>query len=61
MLPRSADTDTPWEAFRRYGGLDHDNYVVGSFGGSPEMATELADFGHHRDREGHGQLDTRLR
>jgi uncharacterized protein YhfF len=24
-------------------GLDHDNYVVGSFGASPEMATELAD------------------
>jgi hypothetical protein len=42
MLPRSADTDTRWEAFHRYAGLDHDNYVVGSFGGSPEMATELA-------------------
>jgi uncharacterized protein YhfF len=24
-------------------GLDHDNYVVGSFGDSPEMATKLAD------------------
>jgi hypothetical protein len=23
--------------------LDHDNYVVRSFGDSPEMATELAD------------------
>jgi len=43
MLPRSADTDTRWEAFRRYAGLDHDNYVVGSFDGSPEMATELAN------------------
>ena len=43
MLPRSADTDTRWEAFRRYAGLDHDNFVVGSFGGSPEMATELAN------------------
>jgi hypothetical protein len=31
------------EAFRRYAGLDHDNYVAGSFGDSPEMATELAD------------------
>jgi uncharacterized protein YhfF len=43
MLPRSADTDAFWQAFRRYAGLDHDNYVVGSFGDSPEMATELAD------------------
>jgi hypothetical protein len=43
MLPRSADTDTFWQAFRLYAGLDHDNYVVGSFGDSPEMATELAD------------------
>ena len=38
-----ADTDAFWQAFRRYAGLDHDNYVVGSFGDSPEMATELAD------------------
>ena len=29
--------------FRRYAGLDHNNYVVGSFGDTPEMATELAD------------------
>jgi uncharacterized protein YhfF len=29
--------------FRRHVGLDHDNYVVGSFGNSPEMTTELAD------------------
>ena len=43
MLPRSPDTDAFWQAFRRYAGLDHDNYVVGSFGDSPEMATELAD------------------
>jgi hypothetical protein len=42
MLPRSADTDARWEASRRYAGLDHDNYVVGSFGSSAEMATELA-------------------
>jgi uncharacterized protein YhfF len=42
MLPRSAETDAFWQAFRRYAGLDHDNYVVGSFGDSPEMATELA-------------------
>ena len=42
MLPRSPDTDAFWQAFRRYAGLDHDNYVVGSFGDSPEMATELA-------------------
>ena len=40
MLPRSPDTDAFWQAFRRYAGLDH---VVGSFGDSPEMATELAD------------------
>ena len=43
MSPRSPDTDAFWQAFRRYAGLDHDNYVVGSFGDSPEMATELAD------------------
>jgi len=42
MSPRSADTDAFWQAFRRYAGLDHDNYVAGSFGDSPEMATELA-------------------
>jgi uncharacterized protein YhfF len=43
MSPRSAETDAFWQAFRRYAGLDHDNYVVGSFGDTPEMATELAD------------------
>jgi uncharacterized protein YhfF len=43
MLPRSAETDAFWQEFRRYAELDHDNYVVGSFGDSPEMATELAD------------------
>jgi uncharacterized protein YhfF len=42
MSPRPPDTDAFWQAFRRYAGLDHDNYVVGSFGDSPEMATELA-------------------
>jgi uncharacterized protein YhfF len=29
--------------FARHAGLDHDNYVVGSFGDSPKMATELVD------------------
>ena len=43
MFPRSAETDAFWQAFRRHLGLDHDNYVVGSFGDTPEMATELAD------------------
>ena len=43
VLPRSPDTDEFWQAFRRHAGLDHDNYVVGSFGDSPQMATELAD------------------
>src|SRR5215831_18016547 len=43
MLPRNPDTDAFWQAFRRRAGLDHDNYVVGSFGDSPEMTTELAD------------------
>jgi uncharacterized protein YhfF len=43
MLPRSAETNAFWQAFRRHRGLDHDNYVVGSFGDTPEMATELAD------------------
>jgi uncharacterized protein YhfF len=43
MPPRSPDADAFWQAFRRFAGLDHDNYVVGSLGDSPEMATELAD------------------
>src|SRR5215831_1796741 len=43
MLPRSPHTDAFWQAFRQYAGLDHDHYVVGSFGDSPMMATELAD------------------
>jgi uncharacterized protein YhfF len=43
MLPRTPDTDAFWQAFRRYAGLDHDKYVVGSLGDSPEVATELAD------------------
>jgi uncharacterized protein YhfF len=43
MLPRSLATDAFWRAFRRHAGLDHDNCVVGSFGDSPEMATELAN------------------
>src|SRR5712671_2698122 len=43
MSPRSAETDAFWQAFRGHAGLDHDNYVVGSFGDTPEMATELAD------------------
>ena len=43
MLSRTADTETFWQAFRRHAGLDHDNYVVASFGDSAEMATELAD------------------
>ena len=43
MLPPSADIDAYWQSFRSYAGLDHNNYVLGSFGDSPEMATELAD------------------
>src|ERR1700759_2817349 len=43
MSPRSPDTDAFWQAFRRHAGLDCDDYVVGSFGDSPEMATELAN------------------
>jgi uncharacterized protein YhfF len=43
MLPRSSDTDAFWQEFCRYAAFDHDNYVVGSFGDSLEMATELAD------------------
>jgi uncharacterized protein YhfF len=43
MFARSPDPDAFWQAFRRHVGLDHDNYVVGSFGDSPEMVTELAD------------------
>jgi hypothetical protein len=36
-------TDAFWEAFHRYAGLDHDTYVLGSFGDNAEMATELSD------------------
>src|SRR5712671_2328325 len=43
MLPRLPGTYAFWQAFRRYAGLAHNNYVVGSFGDTPEMATELAD------------------
>jgi uncharacterized protein YhfF len=43
MSTRSRDTDAFWQAFRRHAGLDHDNYVVTSFGDSPQMASELAD------------------
>ena len=43
VLPRSPDTDAFWRTFRRGAGLSHDNSVVGSFGDSPKMATELAD------------------
>jgi uncharacterized protein YhfF len=43
MLPRSAETDASWQELRRHAGLDHYNYAVGSFGDSPEMASELAD------------------
>ena len=43
MLPRTAETQSFWRAFCRHTGLDHDNYVVGSFGDSPKMATALAD------------------
>jgi uncharacterized protein YhfF len=43
MLPRSLEKDACWQAFRRHAGLNQDNYVVGSFGDSPEMATKLAD------------------
>jgi uncharacterized protein YhfF len=35
---------------------DHDNYVVGSFGDSPEMATELADLVIAGIKRGHCQL-----
>ena len=43
VLPRTADTDAFWEAFRRHTGLDRDDYAVGSFGDNAEMASELAD------------------
>ena len=43
MPTRSAQIDAFWQAFRRHTGLDHDHYVVGSFGDNPKMATELAD------------------
>ena len=42
-MARSSETDAFWQAFRHYIGLEHDNYVVGSFGDSPEMATKLTD------------------
>src|SRR5437870_3652828 len=42
MFAASTDRDAFWQAFRHQLGLDDDNYVVGSFGDSPDMATELA-------------------
>jgi hypothetical protein len=59
MFARSPDPDAFWQAFRRHVGLDHDNYVVGSFGDSSEIATELADC-DRRNQTGHGELSTRL-
>jgi hypothetical protein len=61
MLARTADTESFWEAFRCHARLDHDNYAIGSFGDSPEMATELADFGRRWGQEGYGELGTGLR
>jgi uncharacterized protein YhfF len=43
VVGTDSDTDAFWQAFRRHAGVDHDNYVAGSFGDSAEMATELAD------------------
>jgi hypothetical protein len=60
MLPRSAETDAFWQGFRRHAGLDHDNYVIGSFGDTPEMATELADLVIAGNQEGDGELGTGL-
>jgi hypothetical protein len=48
MSPRSPDTDAFWQDFCRHAGLDHDNYIVGSFGDSPEMATD-GGFGRRGD------------
>jgi uncharacterized protein YhfF len=43
MVLRSLETDAFWLGFKRYAGVEHDIYIVGSFGDSPKMATELAD------------------
>jgi uncharacterized protein YhfF len=43
MLPRSSETSSFWQGFHGFAGLDHDNYIVGSFGDSPKMATELTE------------------
>jgi uncharacterized protein YhfF len=42
-MPQTRYADVFWQAFRRFAGLDQDNYVVGPSGDSAEMATELAD------------------
>jgi len=61
MPTRSAQVDAFWQAFRRRTSLDHDHYVVGSFGDSPEMATELADLAVTGIKRGDCQLGTGLR
>jgi hypothetical protein len=61
MLRRSPDTDAFWQSFRRYAGLDHVNYVVGSFGDSPEMPIELADLVMAGTKRATASLGTRLR
>ena len=55
-MPRTPDTDAFWQAFRRHAEIDHDNYVVGWFGDSLEMATELADLVVAGIKKGHRQL-----
>jgi len=61
ILRRSPDTDAFWQSFRRYAGLDHENYVVGSFGDSPEMVTELTDLVMAGTKRATASLGTRLR
>jgi uncharacterized protein YhfF len=56
MLPRYPDTDVFWHAFRRYAGRDCDKYVIGSFGDSPEVATELDDLVVAGIKRGYGQF-----
>jgi len=41
MLQRTPDVAAFWQRFQRAVGIDHETYVVVSFGDSPELADEL--------------------
>jgi uncharacterized protein YhfF len=42
-MQRTPEIEAYWAAFRAAAGIDHDRYVVGTMGDSPELADELVD------------------